>query len=212
MESFHINRRLTLADLRHITGNKLTILLSADATQRVIACKAYLDEKMADPDRVVYGINTGFGSLCNTVIAADELSTLQRNLLLSHACGMGREVPQDIVKLMLLLKVQSLAYGHSGVQLITIQRLIDFYNLDILPVVYEQGSLGASGDPAPLAHLALPLLGEGEVWYQGQRMPCQPGFTNSRLHSYSPESQRRTCPDQRYTVYDRLRLLVPVKS
>ena len=119
---------------------------------------------MSDKDAVFYGINTGFGSLCNTQISPDELEQLQYNLLRSHACGTGDLVPQEIVKLMLLLKVQSLSYGNSGVQLETVERLIEFFNNDILPVVYEQGSLGASGDLAPLAHLCLPLFGEGKVW------------------------------------------------
>jgi histidine ammonia-lyase len=118
----------------------------------------------------IYGINTGFGSLCNIKISNENLSKLQENLVKSHACGTGEEVPSEIVKLMLLLKIQSLSYGYSGVQLITVLRLIDFYNNDILPVIYTQGSLGASGDLAPLAHLSLPLLGEGEVFYNGKKM------------------------------------------
>ena len=120
----------------------------------------------------IYGINTGFGSLCNVKISNENLSKLQENLVKSHACGTGEEVPHEIVKIMLLLKIQSLSYGHSGVQLVTVQRLIDFYNNDILPVIYTQGSLGASGDLAPLAHLSLPLLGEGEVYYDGFRQPA----------------------------------------
>ncbi|MCL2510843.1 MAG: histidine ammonia-lyase, partial [Bacteroidales bacterium] len=95
----------------------------------------------------------------------------QENLVMSHACGMGEEVPQEIVKLMLFLKIQSLSYGHSGLQLLTVQRLIDFFNNDVLPVVYQQGSLGASGDLAPLAHLSLPLLGKGEVYFKGAKRP-----------------------------------------
>ena len=87
---------------------------------------------------------------------------------MSHACGIGDKVPFPIVKLMLLLKIQSLSYGHSGVQLVTLQRLVEFYNHDILPIIYTQGSLGASGDLAPLAHLALPLIGKGEVYFEGR--------------------------------------------
>jgi len=128
---------------------------------------------MASGNEVFYGINTGFGSLCNTIISNEDLSILQRNLVLSHACGIGEEVPQEIVKLMLLLKVQGLSYGHSGVQLATVQRLIDFYNHDMAPVIYQQGSLGASGDLAPLAHMALPLLGEGLVYYKGEKVEAK---------------------------------------
>jgi histidine ammonia-lyase len=128
---------------------------------------------MASHDKPIYGINTGFGSLCNVIISDENLSQLQENLVKSHACGTGDEVPQEIVKIMLLLKIQSLSYGNSGVQLQTVERLVDFFNNDILPVIYTQGSLGASGDLAPLAHLSLPLLGEGEVNYEGFRQPAR---------------------------------------
>jgi histidine ammonia-lyase len=161
---FQITSILTLADISTIIKEKKTITLSAEAKQRIVACREYLDTKMSDKDAVFYGINTGFGSLCNTQISHSELELLQYNLLRSHACGTGDHVPQEIVKLMLLLKVQSLSYGNSGVQLETVERLIYFFNNDILPVVFEQGSLGASGDLAPLAHLCLPLFSEGKYW------------------------------------------------
>jgi len=161
---FEINTTLTLADIASIIKEQKIITLSVEAKQRITACRDYLCKKMNDKDAVFYGINTGFGSLCNTQISHDELEHLQYNLLRSHACGTGDCVPQEIVKLMLLLKVQSLSYGHSGVQLETVERLIYFFNNNIVPVVYEQGSLGASGDLAPLAHLCLPLFGEGEIW------------------------------------------------
>jgi histidine ammonia-lyase len=164
MTLFEINATLTLADIASIIKEQKQITLSPEAKQRITKCRTYLDNKMSDKDAVFYGINTGFGSLCNTQISHDELELLQYNLLRSHACGTGDYVPQEIVKLMLLLKVQSLSYGNSGVQLETVERLICFFNNDILPVVYEQGSLGASGDLAPLAHLCLPLFGEGKYW------------------------------------------------
>ena len=123
---------------------------------------------MEDISHPVYGITTGFGSLYNVTIPTDQLSQLQYNLVVSHACGTGETVRPDIVRLMLLLKAQSLSYGHSGAQVITVQRLLDMFNNDILPVVYQQGSLGASGDLAPLAHMSLPLIGLGEVLYIGQ--------------------------------------------
>lgn len=151
-------------------GKKLS--LSEEAIVNIEKCRKYLDDKMKLNSDPIYGINTGFGSLCNVKISNDNLSKLQENLVKSHACGTGEEVPHEIVKIMLLLKIQSLSYGHSGVQLLTVQRLIDFYNNDILPVIYTQGSLGASGDLAPLAHLSLPLLGEGEVYYDGFRQPA----------------------------------------
>ena len=111
----------------------------------------------------VYGVNTGFGALCNEVIAPDKLAELQKNLVISHACGMGQEVPPVITRLMLLLKIKGLSRGNSGIRAQTIQRLADIYNSGYSPVVYELGSLGASGDLAPLAHLSLPLLGLGEL-------------------------------------------------
>jgi histidine ammonia-lyase len=154
--------RLTLADLDTIVNKGYTLALSVEATQLIQKCREYLDAKMAASDEPIYGINTGFGSLHNIKVDEKDMGLLQKNLVMSHACGMGDEVPLPIVKLMLLLKAQSLSYGNSGVQLVTVQRLIDFYNNDVLPVVYEQGSLGASGDLAPLAHLSLPLLGLGE--------------------------------------------------
>lgn len=162
--TFEINSTLTLSDIASIIKEHKTLILSAEAKQRIATCREYLDAKMNTKDAVFYGINTGFGSLCNTQISHDELEQLQYNLLRSHACGTGDYVPQEIVKLMLLLKVQSLSYGNSGVQVETVERLIYFFNNDILPVVYEQGSLGASGDLAPLAHLCLPLFGEGKYW------------------------------------------------
>jgi len=167
----HISQaHLSIEKVKELTENKIEIALSPETKVKIQRCRAYLDDKMANGNAVFYGINTGFGSLCDTVISKSDLSQLQRNLVLSHACGIGEEVPGEVVKLMLLLKVQGLSYGHSGVQLATVNRLIDFYNHDILPVVYQQGSLGASGDLAPLAHLSLPLLGEGMVRCEGELM------------------------------------------
>lgn len=161
---------LTLEDLQTIVSQNKLLSLSENAKINIQKCRTYLDMKMANQDNPVYGINTGFGSLCNVKISNSDLSALQENLVRSHACGIGDCVPIEIVKIMLLLKIQSLSYGHSGVQLITVERLIDFYNNEIFPVIYEQGSLGASGDLAPLAHLSLPLLGEGEVYFKGKKV------------------------------------------
>ncbi len=161
---------LQLETLQDIISQDKPIALSEEAKINIQKCREYLDKKMALHDKPIYGINTGFGSLCNVIISDENLSQLQENLVKSHACGTGDEVPQEIVKIMLLLKIQSLSYGNSGVQLQTVERLVDFYNNDILPVIYTQGSLGASGDLAPLAHLSLPLLGEGEVYYEGKKV------------------------------------------
>ena len=160
---------LSLEKVDQILKGKAKLILSEESKEAVQKCRTYLDEKMKNSKVPVYGITTGFGSLCNTTISIDDLSTLQRNLVISHSCGFGDEVPQEIVKIMLLLKIQSLSYGNSGVQVATIQRLIDFFNQGVLPVVYQQGSLGASGDLAPLAHLSLPLLNLGEVYYKGKK-------------------------------------------
>lgn len=161
---------LTIEEVGAILENHATLELSDDARQRIVRCRKYLDKKIAESDVPIYGVTTGFGSLCNVSVDKDRLAQLQVNLIMSHACGVGSRVPNDIVKIMLFLKAQSLSYGYSGCQVETVERLLDFFNNDIYPVVYTQGSLGASGDLVPLAHLCLPLLGKGEVEYKGERM------------------------------------------
>ena len=144
--------------------------LGDDSRQRIVRCREYLDRKIAEADKPIYGVTTGFGSLCDINIDANQMAELQINLMMSHACGIGERMPNEIVKIMLLLKVQSLSYGYSGIKLDTVERLIDFFNNDIYPIVYQQGSVGASGDLVPLAHLCLPLVGLGEVEWKGERM------------------------------------------
>lgn len=170
MEHFISSEHLSISDVQEILNSNTKLKLSDSAIEKIKKCRDYLDNKLASGQDVFYGINTGFGALCNTVISKEDLSTLQSNLVRSHACGVGEEVPRQIVKLMLLLKSQGLSYGHSGIRLETVQRLIDFYNHDITPVVYQQGSLGASGDLAPLAHMSLALIGEGDVYVGEERM------------------------------------------
>lgn len=170
------HEHLTIERVQEILEKGYKLELSKEAVEAIEKCRNYLDTKMEDIGRPVYGVTTGFGSLCNITIPADDLSQLQHNLVMSHACGTGDRVSSEIVKLMLLLKVQSLSYGNSGAQLISIQRLIDMFNNNILPVVYQQGSLGASGDLAPLAHMCLPLIGMGEVEYEGKVYPSQEVF------------------------------------
>lgn len=160
---------LTLKEINEIISFNKKLQLSAESSEAIVSCRNYLDKKLETNKTPIYGINTGFGSLCDTQISNDQLEQLQRNLVMSHACGLGEEAPQEVVQLMLLLKIQGLSYGNSGVQLATVQRLIDFYNNGVYPVVYQQGSLGASGDLAPLAHLSLPLLGLGEVVVEGKK-------------------------------------------
>ncbi len=164
---------LSITDIENIINENKTLSLSEDAIQKIQNCRDYLDKKLNDNETAFYGINTGFGSLCNVIIEGEELEELQHNLVKSHACGMGEEVPQHLVKLMILLKIQSLSYGHSGVRIEVVQRLIDFYNANALPIIYQLGSLGASGDLAPLAHMSLALIGEGEMNFQGSRIEAK---------------------------------------
>ena len=168
---FVINDSLTQTEeLKNLLHFNQSIQISGEAEKKIRDCRKYLDDKIANSDASFYGINTGFGYLQNVKIDKSQLKELQSNLIQSHACGLGEEVPAEIVKLMLLLKIKSLSYGHSGVQFETVQRLTDMYNENILPVIYTQGSLGASGDLAPLSHLCLPLLGMGEVYFEGQKL------------------------------------------
>ena len=162
------NTTLTIDRIAELISGDNKIALSDEAQNAINKCRTYLEGKLTNHDQPIYGVNTGFGSLCNKSIPESDLEKLQENLVVSHACGMGDKIPSEIVKLMLLLKIQSFSKGHSGVSLELVERLVDMYNNDILPVIYEQGSLGASGDLAPLAHFSLPLIGKGEVHYKGE--------------------------------------------
>lgn len=186
---FDISHPLSIENLQLFVASGEKIIFSNAMLDAVAKARTYLDKKSAQQGDPIYGVNTGFGSLCNTVISQDDLGNLQRNLLLSHACGMGEEVPTEIVRLMLILKIRGLLYGHSGVSVETVQRLADFYNLEITPVVYQQGSLGASGDLAPLAHLCLPLLGEGRVVYQGKKMSAADALLQAGLKPIQLQSK-----------------------
>lgn len=164
------NHHLSIRDVKKIVYSNTKIELSKKSKSRIQECRTYLDDKLKGSNKLFYGINTGFGSLCDIAISNEETSQLQYNLVVSHACGTGKEIPSEIVKIMLFLKIQSLSFGHSGIALSTVERLIEMYNNNILPVVYEFGSLGASGDLAPLAHISLPLLGLGEVYFKGKKI------------------------------------------
>lgn len=169
----HISSQwLTIERVNEIINSDCQLALSEEAVERITRCREYLDKKMETATEPIYGITTGFGSLCNISIDSQNLSKLQENLVKSHACGCGEKVDPQIVKIMLLTKIMSLSFGNSGVQLSTVQRLVDFFNDDILPVIYQLGSLGASGDLAPLANMCLPLLGLGEVLYKGEIRPA----------------------------------------
>lgn len=169
MKIYKITSAIDFLTIDKIITEKYSLELSAEAKKKIVHCRKFLEKKIAESDEAIYGINTGFGALHDKRILPGQLGKLQENLVKSHACGLGEEVPPEIVKLMLLLKIQGLSLGFSGVRLETVERLIDFYNNDILPVIYQQGSLGASGDLAPLAHLSLPLIGLGEVHFQNKK-------------------------------------------
>lgn len=172
MDTYHIGAQpLTIALIDKIIKNKVKLALDDAAREKIQKCRTYLDKKIGDSGKAVYGVNTGFGSLCKVKISDNDLEQLQYNLIRSHACGTGPIIPDTICRILLLLKIQSLSYGNSGVSVETVWRLIDFFNLDILPVIYEQGSLGASGDLCPLSHMSLALIGEGKVKYNGEISP-----------------------------------------
>ena len=163
----------TIAEIRDLIESNETLELSEQLIDNIKKGRAFLESFIERAHRPIYGVNTGFGSLCDTEIATEDLGTLQENLVKSHACGVGAIVDPEIVKYMLVLKVLGLSKGNSGVKLQTVEGLLDLYNSGVIPVAYEQGSLGASGDLAPLAHLALPLLGLGEVHYNGEIVPAR---------------------------------------
>jgi len=182
MDKIHYisNDQLTFEKIEQILNERFQLALSEESKNQIIKCREYLDQKMESQNEPIYGINTGFGALYDKCISREDLGNLQKNLVMSHACGTGDEIPQNIVKIMILLKIQSLSYGHSGIQLSTVERLIDFFNNDILPVIYQYGSLGASGDLAPLAHMCLPMLGLGEVNYMGAKLTGKELLTKMR--------------------------------
>lgn len=171
--NFDIDQKVhSLLETEELLREDTKIVLGEEACERIVKCREYLDNRMKRQKEPIYGITTGFGSLCNVSVGEDQLSRLQKNLVMSHACSLGDPVPVRIVRLMLAFKIKSLAYGNSGVRLETVRRLVDFFNNGVCPVVYQQGSLGASGDLAPLANMCLPLIGLGEVNYKGKIYPA----------------------------------------
>ena len=164
---------LTFQQVKNYLKHNQLVSITYAAHEDILKCRSYLDEKLKTSEELFYGINTGFGFLQNVKIEKEQLEELQQNLLLSHACGLGEEVPDDIVKLMMMLKIKSLSYGFSGIGIEVVKRLMDMHNNNVLPVIYTQGSLGASGDLAPLSHLSLPLIGMGEVKMKGEKMTSE---------------------------------------
>src|SRR5210317_226386 len=164
---------ISYEDYHKISLGSVRLELSKEAVQRISASRAFLEDKTARSEHPIYGVNTGFGSLCNIEIDDADLGQLQTNLVRSHACGMGEYVCPQVIRLMIALKLKSFAVGVSGIRLEVCQSLVDLYNSGALPVIYSQGSLGASGDLAPLAHMSLPLLGEGSMWFKGEIVETQ---------------------------------------
>lgn len=146
-------------------------------------------ERCVEEQLVRYGITTGFGKFCNVVISKEDNTTLQKNLIMSHACGQGSPLPRETVRAMMVLRANALAVGNSGIRPTTVRHLIDMINADIVPVVPEKGSLGASGDLAPLAHIALVLIGLGEAFYKGERMPGLKALALAGLHPVTLEAK-----------------------
>ena len=180
---------LTFQQVKHFLKYKQLISITFEAHEGILKCREYLNKKLEESDELFYGINTGFGFLQNVQIDKDQLRTLQSNLLLSHACGMGDEVPEEVVKLMIMLKIKSLSYGYSGIGIEVVKRLMDMYNNNVLPVIYTQGSLGASGDLAPLSHMSLPLIGLGEVRFNGMKMPAAEVLARFAWHPIDLQSK-----------------------
>lgn len=193
---------LTFEIIERIINENLKLELAPEAKLRIQKCRDYLDHKIASSEEPLYGITTGFGSLCTKNISSGELGTLQENLIKSHACSVGEEIRPVIIKLMMLLKAHALSLGHSGVQLITVQRILDFFNNDVLPIVYDRGSLGASGDLAPLANLFLPLIGVGDVNYKGKKCGSNQRARRIWLGTRPAHEQGRACTAQRYPVHE----------
>lgn len=175
---------LSLAELRQVARHHQTIELD-DACKADINAAAATVMQVLEEGRTVYGINTGFGLLANTRIEPGELETLQRSIVLSHAAGIGDFMGEDTVRLLMLLKINSLARGFSGIRLSVIEALIALYNAQVYPAIPEKGSVGASGDLAPLAHMSAVLLGEGEVLHQGERLGAKQGLTLAGLSPFT---------------------------
>jgi len=180
---------ISFGQIENMLSSNIQLALSPEAIARIEKCRNYLDQKIEASQEPIYGITTGFGSLCNRTISKEDLSQLQVNLVISHACGIGEPVDPEIVRLMLILKAYGLSLGNSGVQTETVQGLLNLFNNNILPEVRQLGSLGASGDLAPLAHLVLPLLGTGKVFYQNILQPAAPVLASLGLPVISLKSK-----------------------
>lgn len=175
---------LNLDELRLVNRQHVHLQLTTDCHQQINQAEQTV-LNVLEQGRTVYGINTGFGLLANTRIETDELETLQRSIVLSHAAGTGDFMAEDTVRLLMLLKINSLSRGYSGIRLSVINALISLYNAEVYPAIPEKGSVGASGDLAPLAHMSVVLLGDGEVFHKGKRLPATEGLKIAGLEAIS---------------------------
>jgi len=181
---FELGKNLNLDVISKLLFENKKIKLSKETENKISKSRYFLEKKITASSEKIYGVNTGFGSLCDTQIDKKDIKVLQENLILSHSCGTGKLIPKEIAKLILLLKINSLCLGYSGVRLSLVKKLISFYNKDLIPVIYEQGSLGASGDLAPLAHMSLPLIGKGEFYYKNGTRKSKKILKNEGLETY----------------------------
>ena len=180
--------KLTVSKIIAITQGKMQAELTTQTIQTINECRAKV-EKMANGPKAVYGVNTGFGPLCDVQITSEETSTLQKNLLITHAVGVGKNIDKQLSKIMMICKVHALCQGFSGVRLALIERIIYFIEHDLLPTVPKQGSVGASGDLAPLSHLFLPIIGEGEFWINQDIVPAKEVLANHQLEIIQLEAK-----------------------
>src|SRR3954469_800342 len=179
---------LLVADVEAVARHGATATLDVHARERMQEARDVIDALVAAGE-VVYGVTTGFGDLATTFIPPDDAAVLQENLLASHAAGVGRPFPREVVRAMLLLRANTLALGHSGCRPLLVDRICELLRLRVHPVVPEQGSVGASGDLAPLAHLALPLIGRGQVELNGQVLPGLIGLREAGLEPLTLEAK-----------------------
>ena len=191
---------LTISTVISIASGKIKGVLSEAVIKQVNDSQKAV-QQIVDEGRTVYGVNTGFGILANTAISKEDTATLQYKILQSHSVGVGDPIPVEVAKLMLITKVHALAQGFSGVQLSTLERIIWHIENNVIPVVPEKGSVGASGDLAPLAHLFLPLIGLGEVFYNNRQQPTGNVLRHFSLGPIQLGPQRRTCSHQWHSIH-----------
>lgn len=173
---------LDLQTFKRIVFDYELVEISNESKKLVVKAREYV-KKVIEKDIPVYGINTGFGKLSDVSIETCDLAKLQENLIKSHACGVGDVFPEEVVRGMLLLRVNALIKGKSGLRLEVIEKMVEFLNKKITPVVFSKGSLGASGDLAPLSHMALPIIGLGEVFYEGERLTAKEGLKRAKIEN-----------------------------